>query len=180
MKVSLPPILRLVLSFKLALIELLQIWIILHLFCLLLILQLLFIFEDHHIKNITNTTFVMDVKTNIKTETNMNSITTIETVVEIAIIPDPQKSINIQSITIAKCIIVSLTLQLILISKRISILKVLQIQNLFWTSRLTLELRLLLIILQLLRVELKLHLLLMFKRVSILELLLRQHVSFFH
>ena len=46
----------------------------------------------------------MDVKTNIETETNINDITIIETLISIAITPDLQTNINIKSITNTKFI----------------------------------------------------------------------------
>ena len=61
----------------------------------------------------------MDVKTNIETETNINNIIIIETLINIAITPDFQKSINIRIIIYTKCVILSLILQLLLNFRRV-------------------------------------------------------------
>ena len=55
--------------------------------------------KNINIKSITNTKFILDVKTNTKTETVFNNITTIESRINIALTPDVQKIINIRIIT---------------------------------------------------------------------------------
>ena len=62
----------------------------------------------------------MDVETNIETETYINNIIIIETLINIAITTGIQKSINIRIVIYTKCIILSLILQLLLNFRRVS------------------------------------------------------------